>query len=207
MKPAAKFTFDTEFRPTGDIVSEAARSRQKKTLTVEELEMLCAEARAEGARSGQVRAGEELGREVAALTIAVRAALDTSRAEIETLRAEASAIALAAARKLAPLALAALPADDVEAALRAAMREAIEEPRITLKAAPAAIAAIAPRLAAIAAEEGYEGRITAAADPSLTGADCRIEWRGGGAARDEAAILAALDTLVARHLTRSELKG
>ena len=27
-----------------------------------------------------------------------------------------------------------------------------------------------------------------AADPAMTGADCRIEWRGGGAERSEAAI-------------------
>ena len=42
-----------------------------------------------------------------------------------------------------------------------------------------------PRLAEIAHEEGYDGRVMIAADPAMTGADCRIEWRGGGAERSE----------------------
>jgi hypothetical protein len=49
-----------------------------------------------------------------------------------------------------------------------------------------------------------------AADPAVTGADCRIEWRGGGAERSEAVIEAALDRLIAGHfphLTNDELKG
>ena len=44
--------------------------------------------------------------------------------------------------KIAPAALAALPAGDVEAALREAMHQAIGEPRITLRAAPDVIAAL-----------------------------------------------------------------
>jgi len=35
----------------------------------------------------------------------------------------------------------------------------------------------------------------------ITGADCRIEWRGGGSERSEAAIEAALDALIARRFS------
>ena len=76
-------------------------------------------------------------------------------------------LAVAAARKLAHAALAALPAGDVEAALREAMHQAIGEPRITLSAAPDVIAALQDRIDAIAHEEGYEGRVLIAADPAL----------------------------------------
>ncbi|HZQ40595.1 MAG TPA: FliH/SctL family protein, partial [Rhizomicrobium sp.] len=148
---------------------------------------------------------------LAALTIALRAALDQSHAEIEAVREEASLIAVAAARKLAHAALAALPAGDVEAALREAMHQAIGEPRVTLKAAPDVIAALKDRIETIAHEEGYEGRVLIAAEPALTGADCRIEWRGGGSERNEAAITAALDALIARRFSQSDdsatLKG
>ena len=57
-------------------------------------------------------------------------------------RDEAARLALAMAKKIAPAALAALPAGDVEAALREAMHQAIGEPRITLRAAPDVIAAL-----------------------------------------------------------------
>jgi flagellar motor switch protein FliN/FliY len=39
------------------------------------------------------------------------------------------------------------------------------------------------------------------------GADCRIEWRGGGAERSEAAIEAALDALMARVFLRRRRSG
>jgi flagellar assembly protein FliH len=91
--------------------------------------------------------------------------------------------------------------------LRQAMHQAFAEPRITLRAAPAVIQALEPRLDAIAHEEGYEGRVQIAADPAITGADCRIEWRGGGAERNESVIEDALTALIAQHFSASQVKG
>jgi len=203
---ARKFTFDTEFAGSEDRQAPAAQARQKRTLTIEELEALKSVARHEGANSAQVRATEALERGIAALTISVRAALDVSHAEIEALRDEAARLALAMARKIAPAALAALPAGDVEIALRQAMHQAIAEPRITLRAAPAVIQALEPRLSDIAHEEGYDGRVLFAADAAMAGADCRIEWRGGGAERSEQVIEEALSALIAHRFSHT-VKG
>ena len=94
----------------------------------------------QGSRRGHARRTGQgdgnVNQTLAALVISLRAALDQSHVEIEQLRAEATEIAFAAAKKIAPAALAALPAGDVEAALRGAMHQAIGEPRITLRAAP-----------------------------------------------------------------------
>ncbi len=201
MSPSHKFTFDTEFRGPSDVVSDAARARQKKTLTTEEIETMRASAEAQGTQAASVRATENLDRTTAALVVALRAALDSSHAEIEAVRAEAALLAMAAAKRIAPAALAALPAGDVENALREAMHQAIGEPRITLRAAPDVIAALEGKVADIAHEEGYDGRVMMAADPAISGADCRIEWRGGGSERSEAAIEAALDALIARRFS------
>ncbi|HWC62760.1 MAG TPA: hypothetical protein VG501_03995 [Rhizomicrobium sp.] len=206
---SAKFTFDTEFRDGGEVISKAAQARRKQTLSNEEIDALCARSRQEGTEAGQVRAAENLERTVATLTISLRAALDQSHAEIESLREDATALAFAAAKKIAPAALAALPAGDVEAALREAMHQAIGEPRVTLRASAEVVAVLEPRIAAIAHEEGYEGRVLIAADPQIAGADCRIEWRGGGSERSEAAIEAALDALLIRRFSNPSeaLKG
>jgi flagellar assembly protein FliH len=204
---SSKFTFDTDFRDGGVVVSPEARARRKQILTTEEIETMCARARQEGSEAGQVRAAETINQTIAALVISIRAALDQSHAEIEEVRAEATELAFAAAKKIAPAALAALPAGDVEAALRGAMHQAIGEPRLTLRAAPEVIAAIESRIAAIAHEEGYEGRVVIAADPGIRGADCRIEWRGGGSERSEAAIEAALDRLLERRFSNSPLSS
>jgi flagellar assembly protein FliH len=203
---AHKFTFDTEFAGSENRQTAAAQARQKQTLTTEELEALKTLARHEGANSAQVRTAEALERSIAAMTISVRAALDVSHAEIEAVRDEAARLALAMAKKIAPAALAALPTGDVEIALRQAMHQAIAEPRITLRAAPAVIQALEPRLSDIAHEEGYDGRVLFAADPTMTGADCRIEWRGGGAERSEQTIEEALAALIAHRFSHT-VKG
>ena len=203
MATASKFTFDTEFKDETDLVSAAARARRKQTLTTEELDGMMARARQEGSEAGEVRVRENIDRTLAALSICVRAALDQSHAEIESVRKEAADFALAIARKIAHAALSAMPEGDVEAALRQAMRQAIGEPRITLRASPAAMEALKSRIEAIAHEEGYEGRVMMAADPALTGADCRIEWRGGGAEHSEAAISAAIEGLITRRFANS----
>lgn len=206
MAPQRKFTFDTEFLGAEDRPAPAARARQKQTLTTEELDRMQAQARAEGASNAQARTTEALDRSIAALTISVRAALDQSHAEIEQLRDEAAQVALAMAKKIAPAALALLPAGDVEIALRQAMHQAIGEPRITLRTAPAVTEILQPRLADIAHEEGYEGRVLIAADPAMKAGDCRIEWRGGGAERSEQAIEDALTALIAHRFSAS-VKG
>ncbi len=205
----AKFTFDTEFVAGNERRTAEAERRVRKTLTVEEIEALQATARAEGQSSAAARNAEAAERALSALVIAVRAATGEAKVEIETVRAEAAALALAAARKLAPIAIAALPQGDVEEALRAAMHQAIGEPRLLLRAAPDIAALIEPRLAAIGHEEGYDGRVIVTADPHFSGADCRIEWRGGGIERSFAAIEAALAQIIEQRFSElsSRVKG
>jgi flagellar assembly protein FliH len=194
-----KYTFDVEFRDEGDLISNAARARQKKAYTTAEIDTMCARAREQGMKSGQVRAQETIAAGANEAANALRAALTASHAEIETVRADATAIAVAAAIKLARAALAAVPLAEVETALREAMHQAIGEPRVLLRASPAIIEAISPHLAEIAHEEAFEGRVQISADPALKGTDCRVEWRGGGAERSESAVEAALNELVTRH--------
>jgi flagellar assembly protein FliH len=202
-KPVSKFTFDTEFRAEGDLISNAARARQRKVFTQEEIDQMCAKARGEGLKAGQVRAAEAVAAAAADLAEAVGAALAGSHDQIETLREEAAQIAVAAARKLAPVAIASLPAGDVEAALREAMHQAIGEPRIVLRASQAVLDALCGKLAEIAHDEGYDGRIVTSADPGIVGADCRIEWRGGGAERNLAVLEEAIGELIARRFTQT----
>jgi flagellar assembly protein FliH len=199
----AKFHFDTEFRSGGDVASPAARNRQKKSLTQEELDRLRADARNEGERSGEVRALEAVAQGAREAAEAIRRALAQTHRDIEKIREEAARIAFVVARKLVPAALDALPAADVERALREAIHQAIGEPRIVLRASPRVIEALNGHIAGIAHEEGYEGRVVAAADPAIRGADCRIEWRGGGAERSEAAMEDAVAALIARRFSQS----
>jgi flagellar assembly protein FliH len=202
MRNATRFTFDTVFHH-GSGVHDDARTRAK-LYTESEVGALCAEARVEGMRAGEIRAIEDLERAAREAAEAVRSTLAQTTAQMDALRAEAAAIALALARKVASAAIASFPAGEVEAALRQAMHQAVGEPRIVLHARPEIVAALSPRIAEIAQDEGYDGRVQITADPGLKAADCRIEWRGGGAERASAAIEAALEEIIARRFAGAE---
>ena len=201
MSGASKYTFDVEFRPEGDLVSNAARARQKKAYTTDEIDQLSARAREQGMKAGQVRAAEAMAAEAAKLVALVREMLERSRQATDEVRQEASMLALAAARKLAAAAIDQLPAADVEMTLRTALHQAIGEPRIVLNASQRVVDALKPQLDEIAQEEGFEGRVAIVSDASMSTADCRIDWRGGGAERSEGAIEAAIAELISRRFS------
>lgn len=203
MSTASKYTFDIEFRPEGDLISNAARARQKKAYTTEEIDALSSRAREQGMKSGQVRAAETQASEIAKLTDMVREILARSSQATDEVREEASLLALAAARKLAAAAVDALPSADVEEVLRHALHQALGEPRVVLHTSPKVAELLKPRLAEIAHEEGFEGRVVVSGEAALGHADCRIEWRGGGAERSENLIEAAIAELIARRFSHA----
>ncbi|HEY7978870.1 MAG TPA: FliH/SctL family protein [Rhizomicrobium sp.] len=200
---ATKYTFDVEFRPEGDLVSNAARARQKKPYTHDEIDQLCARAREQGMKAGQVRAQEAIAAGTLDVAAVLKDVLARSSKDVEQVRADAAGIALVAAKKLARAALATLPHAEIETALREAMHQAIGEPRILLRTAQGVADAISARLNDIAHDEGFDGRVQITGDPALKGTDCRIEWRGGGAERSEHAIENALQELIARHFAEA----
>ncbi|GAA0549454.1 flagellar assembly protein FliH [Rhizomicrobium palustre] len=202
-----KYTFDTEFRPEGDLISNAARLRQKKVLTQEELDSMLSRAREQGMKMGQVRAAEATAAAVQQLCVIVRQSMDTAQGQLNAVREEASALALVAGRKLAHVAVGMLPQGEIEEALREAIHQAIAEPRIVLRAAPQVIEAVKDRLEELALELGYEGRLVATPDPSIPSGDCRIEWRGGGAERSMQHLEEAIGEVIARRISQDGMKG
>lgn len=196
---ATKFTFDTVFDDHEDIVADAARGRRRRSLSEAEIETLCEAARQEGRHAGEVAAQEAIAAAARDTGKIVETAIARLSQERRSVLEQSAQLAFAVARKLAHSALEAFPAADVEAALRDAMHQAIGEPRIVLKAAPAVAEALGARINDIAHEEAFEGRVQLSADPSLKRADCRIEWRGGGAERAEAAIEDAIEKLISRQ--------
>jgi len=197
-----KFTFDTEFRPERDIVSDAARARQRKSLTQDEIEQLRAKARSEGLTAGQVRAEEETAAAVEAFGKTLRDVLGQCEADIEAMREDAVRVAFAAACKLAGGALAVCPEAEVEQVLKTAVRQATGEAHVVLRASPDVIAALSPKLAEIAREEGFNGKIGVSADPSFDGPDCRVEWHGGGIERNVGVVEAAIDDVIERRFAK-----
>src|SRR5271165_5912359 len=142
-----KFTFDTVFNSENTAIDEAARGRRRRSISEDEVARLCAEAKTEGTKAGEVLALEAIAASAREAANAVAGALAQMAKERQVVLEESAHLAFILARKLAHAALAAFPHADVEAALREAMHQALGEPRIALKAAPAVADAIAPRIA------------------------------------------------------------
>lgn len=207
VKNVRKFTFDTEFRGTQDVFQETARARQRKSLTQDEIEQMCAAARQDGVTSGEVRAAEKTAAAVEVLGRNVRDLLGKYHNEIESVRQEAVQCALVVARKLARGALESCPEAEVEEALRAAISEAVREPKLVLRASAAVVDVFADRLDEIAQSAGYGGQLVAMADPGLSGPDCRVEWPGGGIEHNLEAVEAAIADIIERRFAPGRAGG
>jgi len=200
MKNSVKFTFDTDF---DDRAADAAAARARKSLSTEEIESLKRDAREEGRKHADILASQAVASSIGQVAAAMLAAIEAMDGEVERVRAEAASLALAAAKKLAGAALNHAPEAEIAEALTVALHQAIGEARVVVKTPPALAKVIEGRAAEIAAEQGFEGRIQVAGDSTLSGADCRIEWRGGGIERSHAMIENALADLIARRFGRA----
>jgi flagellar assembly protein FliH len=98
---------------------------------------------------------------------------------------------------------------EIAEALQAALHQAIGEPRVVVKTTPDLAQRIEERAKEIAAHEGFDGRMQFVPDSTLSGADCRIEWRGGGIERALSTIENALSELIARRFpnARAQAEG
>jgi flagellar assembly protein FliH len=56
------------------------------------------------------------------------------------------------------------------------------------------------RIARLAKQSGFEGRLVILAEPDIETGDCRIEWADGGVVLERAAIEAKIDELVGRYI-------
>src|SRR5438128_1176220 len=75
---------------------------------------------------------------------------------------------------------------EIEAAEAAAV--ATSEPRLVIRAHSMIVEDLEARLQDVMARSGFRGTFSVVADYELQPGDCRIEWDGGGADRDEVRI-------------------
>jgi len=198
-----KFTFDTEFRGRKVFISDEARQRQRFSLTKAQMEQLKEDGRAEGQHAAEVQAAEANTKAVKELSHVLREQLHATHENLEAIRTEAYEVALAVARKLSGALLDTCPQDAVETTLREAARQAVREPKIILRASAAVIDAMSEEAESITREEGFGGHLELVSDHSMRGADCRIDWEGGGLEQSMKVLEDAIEDILARRTTDS----
>jgi flagellar assembly protein FliH len=157
--------------------------------------------------------GEAAGREaaMASETAALHAALERLGARLAATEKAGAArtlardqatveLALAIGGKLAGAALAHFPLADIERLAAEGFVEARGAPHVAVTVHDGLVDEVKSRLAAIAGDCGFGGKIVVLGDPEMQRGDARLEWADGGMAQSRAALNQALDDVIAHYL-------
>ena len=172
------------------------------TFSQAELDAAYARGEAEGKQTGEFTAMERIERRLAdtieRLTHVLQDSVEAQRQGRVGIERQAVELSMLALRKLFPVLLQRAEGQELEAVFSEVFDQAIEEPRIVVRAAPGMIEALEERLRALAARSGFEGKLSLIGDPRLAETDCRVEWSEGGVERDPHRSLKAIEAAVAK---------
>jgi flagellar assembly protein FliH len=168
-----------------------------------------------GHQAGEFDAMERIERRLADTVERLTHVLQDSGADqaraLGAIERQAAEMSMLALRKLFPALLERAETQELEAMFAAAFEQAIDEPRILVRASPVLIAALEPRLRDLAARAGFDGKLSLVGDARLADTDCRAEWSEGGVERDPQrslqAIIAAIESGIAAFDLRNGLGG
>lgn len=195
---ANRFNFDTVFGEDGEIVRAAPRQRPKSSFTPAEVEEIRREAFTEGSKNAEAASAVALAHALNAAAARTVELLARQDAALAAIRAEASSLAISAARRVANHALDRYPLAEIETVLAAALHAYHGEPRFVVRLTPSMAGPLQEKLPQAIEAQGYPGRVVVMGDPSLRGADCRVEWADGGLERNTDAIFAAMEAEIER---------
>lgn len=195
---ATPFAFDTEFAPDGTIVREGGRPRT--LFTSDEVEAARAEAFAAGKSDAAALAERRNAEAVQQLAAGVQRLIGTLEAEARQLRDEATALALAAARKIAGEALDRFGAERVETIVAEAMDSLRHGPRLIVRLPEGMAGLLAPRLEAAAERAGFSGALLVRGEPGLATGDVTLDWTDGMIVVSRAEAIARIEDIINRAL-------
>ncbi len=216
MKPAAQFLFETDFGPSQREPDEDAGAPEEDvpeappapTFSEEELEQARKQAFTDGMASGHKQAQDSIeqqtalaagviGERLAELTRIDQEARQTGVRDVTTL---ARAIATKVAGDLideAPLAV-------IEKVASESLNRLFGETEVIIRVCETLAEPLRKRLEAANVRGGFTGQLSVLGEPSLTGADCRIEWSNGMAERDSDAVWRDIRETIARFVDDDE---
>jgi flagellar assembly protein FliH len=198
MSTPAKFMFDIDF----------AAPKPANAVPLAEHQVQVGEAESRGYRNGFAEGQREAQGETARrLAIAME---DISRT-IERLsrglsmieqrvEAEAVEVAVATGRKLATELVAREPFAEIQSLATACFRDLVATPHVVVRLNDALYEDAQKRLAEIARQVGFDGRLLVLAEPDIAVGDCRIEWADGGMTRNQASADQLIGETVRRFL-------
>lgn len=200
MRSGVKFLFDNDFGasdiPRTPMVPQAEHEAALAAAT--------AEAYRKGVAAGKVEAAAETERKLSTAMAKTATSLDAlarSLVQIEQkLEADAAAVAVAVASRLAAALIEREPMAEVAALASECFRHVVSAPHVVVRISDVLYEEACSRLSAIAERCGFAGRLIVLAEPEIAVGDCRIEWADGGMNRDREAVAQAIADAVDRYV-------
>ncbi|MGQ0534253.1 MAG: hypothetical protein ACT4OF_16415 [Caulobacteraceae bacterium] len=191
MSQIRKYAFETEFAPDGEIVREAP-----KRITAEEVQAANSEGYERGKNDALAQAERRTTAALEAIADAASAVLTRLDIESRAMRTEAARVALAAAQKIAGVALDTFGIERAQKAIESAMDTLRHQPRLVVKLPPDAAEALKPRIAEMCQTHAYAAAVLVRAEPGLSAGEVVIDWSDGVIAMNPADAAKRIEDLI-----------
>jgi flagellar assembly protein FliH len=213
MKVAKRFLFEHSFdagppfaerEDENEMSAEDVANENAPTYTADDLTQAHERGMAEGREKADAEAAVAVEQRIAeALTLLGDriSELFTDRHDAATrATGDATMVATAIARKMVPEFYSCNAANEIEHTVATILDRMFETPKLTVRVSERFHDELSERIAALAEEQGFAGRVAVNADPKIGEGDCRVEWAGGGAELNSAARWREIDAIIERSL-------
>jgi len=202
----ARFTFDLDL---------GRREERNSSVSESAMSALLADARtagfAEGFSAGEQSVAAVAAKQLSAAAMALADHAATMAANLDDIRnqnlADAVALASTIARKLAGALLAHQPTAEIEALIAECLGSLDGVPHLVIRCNSELADQVREIAQGRVAHSGFTGRLVVLGDPEIGLSDGRIEWVDGGIVRDVAAISEQIDTRIAAFLAARGIQG
>lgn len=203
MSAYAKFSFD-------EIESAHAPNRRKadrRAIMPADLEAARNEGLEQGRRDVVAAASQTEAQALNAIARMMQMVLGRVAGEAQSLREDATELALTVGRTLSGELLDRYGGEAVEDFVASAISHLRSGPRLVVHVAPDLIEALTPKLEKVAADAGYEGALVLRPNETALPGDCQLEWAEGSIHHDRAAAFEAIEKAAADWLQSAEQHG
>lgn len=206
MAETAKYLFDRNLEETATITEppDVLIKRQLRQVFERELAAARQSEYERGRSDGSVAALESLEAKTDAAVgqlvdraAQILAGLDK---ECSVIRSDGVKVALAASELLADDLIRSQPIKLLESLFSQCLEYLSDAPHIAIRVSDAFAERLQKKVAAIAEQRGFTGKIIVLGDPETQTGDCRIEWADGGISRDLESLRENAKEIVSRHL-------
>lgn len=195
--PSRPFAFDTEFDASGVVVRPSSFRPARRAYLPAEVEALVAQARAEARETALAEAESLRAMALSTLAQALAAGAPQLAEAVRRHREDSAALAMAAARVIAGMALERMPTGALASALQALAQDIDASPRLSVAAAGLDEDGRA-EVARLVEQAGFSGALNISDLPGAPTAAFLLEWADGRAEYDPQACAARVaDALTA----------